>query len=67
MSVLLPIPPGGDAVPPIESEAAKRELLARQREYHEHPERFLPMDEQDLDTMFHEINEEVRKKASLRP
>lgn len=66
-SALLPPPPGGSSVPPIESEAVKQELLARQREYHEHPERFVPMDEQDLDRMFHEINEEVRKKTSPRP
>ena len=53
--------------PTTESEPVKEELLARQREYHEHPERFVRMDEKDLDSMLHELNEEVRQKASTRP
>jgi len=42
-------------------------VVARQREYHDHPERFVSMDKKDLDNMLHELNEEVRKKASTRP
>lgn len=53
--------------PSAESEPVKEELLARQREYREHPDRFVQMDEKDLDTMLHEVNEEVRQKASARP
>ena len=66
-SALLPQPPEHDSAPPAESEAVKQELLARQREYNEHPERFVRMDEKDLDQMFSEINEEVRQKTSARP
>lgn len=63
----LPQPPKDSATPSAESEAVRQELLARQREYHEFPGRFVRMDEKDLDQMFHEINEEVRHQTSARP
>ena len=63
-SALLPQPLGDNSPPPAESEAVKQELLARRREYHEHPERFIRMDEKDLDAMCERIRREVRDRVS---
>jgi hypothetical protein len=63
----LPQTPGDNAASQAESEVVKQELLGRQREYHDHPERFIRMDKKDLDQMSREINEEVRQKTSARP
>ena len=54
-----PLPTEGTA-PEAESESVKGELLRRQQEYHEHPERFVTMDAAALDQMLREIDEEVR-------
>ena len=65
-SALLPHATEDRSVHSAESETVKLELLARQREYHEHPERFVQMDEDDLNRMFSEIDEEVRQITSAR-
>ena len=46
------------------SEAQKAELLARRREYDEHPERFARMDKQALDQMFGRIRKNVAARLS---
>jgi len=45
--------------PPIESDAVKTELLQRRREYLEHPERFVQMNDAALNQMFHDIENET--------
>lgn len=38
-----------------DTEAVRAELLRRQQDYHDHPERFCRMDEESLKAMFHRI------------
>ena len=46
------------------SAAQKSELLARRREYDEHPERFVHMDKPALDQMFGRIRKNVAARLS---
>lgn len=61
----LAVLPLDDAVPPeAESEAVKAELVRRQREYREHPERFVhPGNAEDLGRFFEEIRREVAARV----
>ena len=64
-SALLPPPTVHEAPPDNESEAVKQELLARRREYEEHPERFIRFkNEDELDRYFEEIRREVAARVS---
>ena len=43
---------------PPESDAVKRELLRRRQEYEQHPERFLSLNDAQMDQMFRDIENE---------
>jgi hypothetical protein len=49
-----------------EPEAVRAELLRRQQEYRDHPERFARMDEESLRAMFHRIADARARLSSAR-
>jgi hypothetical protein len=49
-----------------EPEAVRTELLRRQQEYRDHPEKFVRMDEENLKAMFHRIADARARLSSAR-